>query len=238
MRAQRWSSAATSRSAGTRAPRACCAVNPSERREALLVYIEFISRRPGVSVEAFHFAAGRGQTGWSSEHSDDVLLLNLGRTFRTGPEPEYVAVWYTPAAGLERVGEWERIFASGEADHLEETFRLAARIDRAGCYEPLLEPVPGRDGLYYGEYLDVAPSATREELAAFFESRRDRHDALTLNLACDRIGGLGPGPRCLAVWTLPGWEALDSIARDLDGVDDPVRLIEGALYRDLGAETL
>lgn len=40
-------------------------------------------------------------------------------------------------AGLERIGEWERIFASGEADHFEETFRLGARIDTAGCYEPL-----------------------------------------------------------------------------------------------------
>jgi hypothetical protein len=203
----------------------------------LLVYVEFISRRPGVSVEAFHFAAGRGQDGWSSEHSDDVLLLNMGRTFRTGPEPEYVAVWFTPGAGLERIGEWERIFASGEADHLEETFRLAARIETAGCYEPLLEPVRGRDGLYYGEYLDVASGMTRDEVAAFFADRRDRH-GITLNLLCDRIGGLGPEPRALAVWTVTSWGGLDPLVRDLDGVETPVRLVHGALYRDLGAETL
>jgi hypothetical protein len=200
--------------------------------------VEFISRRTGISVEAFHFAAGRGQYGWSSEHSEDVLLLNLGRTFRTGPEPEYVAVWYSPDAGLERIGEWERIFASGEADHLEETFRLAARIDTAGCYEPLLEPVQGREGLYYGEYLDLADRASREDVVAFFETRRDRHDHLTLNLLCDRIGGLGPEPRCLAFWTVPGWDALDAVVRDFDGVEAPVRLVHGALYRDLGSETL
>ncbi len=203
----------------------------------MLVYVEFISRRPGVTVEAFHFAAGRGQTGWSSEHSDDVLLLNLGRTFRTGPEPEYVAVWYTPGAGLERIGDWERIFASGEADHLEETFRLAARIDTAGCYEPLLEPKAGRDGLYYGEYLDVAHGSSRSDVTAFFEERRQRA-GLTLNLLCDRIGGLGPDPRCLAVWTVPAWDELDPLVRDLDDVDAPVRLVHGALYRDLGSETL
>jgi len=200
--------------------------------------VEFISRLPGVSIEAFHFAVGRGQTGWSSEHSDDVLLLNLGRTFRTGPEPEYVAVWYTPGSGLERVGDWERIFASGEADHFEETFRLAARIDTAGCYEPLLEPALGRDGLYYGEYLDIAPGVTQDEVASFFAERRDRYDGIVLNLLCDRIGGLGPDPRCLAVWTVPSWEALDPLARDLCGVAAPVRLAHGALYRDLGAETL
>jgi hypothetical protein len=204
----------------------------------VLVYVEYMSRRAGVSVEAFHFATGRGQYGWSDEHGADILLLNLGRTFRTGPEPEYVAVWYSPEAGLERIGEWERIFASGEADHLEETFRLAARIDTAGCYEPLLEPVQGRDGLYYGEYLDFAPDVGRKDVTAFFEERRRRHEHLTLNLLCDRIGGLGPDPRCLAFWTVPGWDALDDVVRDLDGAAAPVRLVHGALYRDLGAETL
>jgi hypothetical protein len=204
----------------------------------VLVYVEYISRRAGVSIEAFHFATGRGQYGWSDEHSDDTLLLNLGRTFRVGPEPEYVAVWYSPGFGLERIGDWERIFGSGEADHLEETFRLAARIDTAGCYEPLLEPVRGREGLYYGEYLDFAPGVGRDEVAAFFEARRSRHDGLTLNLLCDRIGGLGPDPRCLAFWTAPGWDALDDVVRELAGSDVPVRLVHGALYRDLGAETL
>lgn len=204
----------------------------------MLVYVEFISRNPGVSLEAFHFAANRGQTGWSGEYADDILLLNMGRTFRLGPEPEYVAVWYTPNAGLERVGDWERIFGSGEADDFEETFRLAGRIDRAGCYEPLLEPTAGREGLYYAEYLDVAAGATPAEVRTLFEERLERHSGATLNLLCDRIGALGPDPRCLAVWTAPSWHAIDALARDLDEIDRPVRLVDGAIYRDLGAETL
>jgi hypothetical protein len=155
-----------------------------------------------------------------------------------GPGPEYLAVWYTTGARLERIGEWERIFASGEADHLEETFRLAARIDEAGCYEPLFEPVQGRDGLYYAEYLELAPDAGRDDVKTFFADRRERHPRLTLNLLCDRIGGLGPDPRCLAVWTAPGWDSLEEVVRDLDGVTTPVRLVHGGLYRDLGAETL
>ena len=53
-----------------------------------------------------------------------------------------------------------------------------------------------------------------------------------------RIGGLGPDPRSLAVWTVPGWDGLEEVVRDLDGVDSPVRLVHGALYRDLGSETL
>lgn len=204
----------------------------------MLVYIEFISRRPGVSIEQFHFAANRGQTGWSAEYDDDVLLLNIGRTFRLGPEPEYIAVWYTPREGVERIGEWERIFASGDAEQFEETFRLAARIDKAGCYEPLQEPVPAREGLYLVEYLDLADGASREQVASFFRERQERRPGHVLNLLCDRVGGLAGHPRALAVWTVSAWDELDGLARDLDDVSAPVRLVESGLYRDLGAETL
>jgi hypothetical protein len=207
-------------------------------RAAMLVYIEYISRLPGVSLEAFHFAAGRGQHGWSGEYADDQLVLNIARTFRTGPEPGYLAVWYTAGAGLERIGAWERIFRSGEADHFEEPFRLAARIESAGCYEPLLEPVPQRGRLYYGEYLDFAPGASRDAVRSFFERRRERDDGLELNLLVDRIGRLGPEPRCLAVWSTDSYGDLDTIARELDTVAEPVRLVVAGLYRDLGEETL
>ncbi len=202
----------------------------------MLVYIEYISRLPRVSVEQFHFAAGR-QDLWSEGYADDVLVLNLGRTFRVGPTPEYLAVWYTPGRGLDRIGDWERVFQSHEADDLEETFKLASRIDAAGCYDPLLEPVKRRDGLYYAEYFDFAEGSTREEVRVFFEQRRE-HSGLELNLLCERIGRLGPPARALAVWNIGGWDRLDAIARELDAVDTPVRLLESALYRDLGHETL
>ena len=84
-----------------------------------LVYIEYISRRPGVALEAFHALAGHGQTGWAGDNPEEVLLANLGRTWRTGPEPEYLAFWYTPGQGLDRFDDWERIFRSGDADEFE-----------------------------------------------------------------------------------------------------------------------
>ena len=40
----------------------------------MLVYIEFISRRPGISIEHFHAIAGAGQTGWAKQYGDDELL--------------------------------------------------------------------------------------------------------------------------------------------------------------------
>jgi hypothetical protein len=202
----------------------------------VLVYVEFISRLPGVSLEAFHYAANR-QEEWSSGWEDDVLLLNIGRTFRTGPAPEYLAVWYTPGAGLERIGDWERVFKAHEADELEEHFKLGARIDVAGSYEPLLEPIRRRDGLYYVEYLELAPGASRDEMRALYEQRRDANGAELL-LLCDRIGKLAPEPGALAVWDVAEWNRLDPVARELDGVEDPLRLVTAGLYRDLGQETL
>jgi hypothetical protein len=203
----------------------------------VLVYIEFITRLQGVSLEAFHFAAGR-QEEWSSGWEDDVLLLNIGRTFRTGPEPEYLAVWYTPGAGLERIGDWERVFKAHEADELEEHFKLGARIEKAGSYEPLLEPLRRRDGLYYVEYLDFAPEASRDDVRDFYTGRRDRGSEIELNLLCDRIGKLAPDPRALAVWNVGEWDRLGDVARELDGVESPVRLVTAGIYRDLGQETL
>jgi hypothetical protein len=203
----------------------------------LLVYIEYISRRPGVSLEAFHEVAGRGQTGWAGEYGDDQLVLNLGRTWRIGPEPEYVAVWYNAAAGVERIAEWERIFTSGEAAHFEEPFKLAARIDAAGCYEPLLDPVAGRGGPYYAEFLEPAPEASREAIRSFYDERRAR-SGLGLNLLVERVGRLGPDPSFLAVWSLGSYDALGTVARDLDGVAEPVRLVNAAVYADLGQEIL
>jgi hypothetical protein len=203
----------------------------------VLVYIEYISRRPGVSLEAFHEVAGRGQTAWAGEYGEDQLVLNLGRTWRVGPEPEYVAVWYNAAAGLERIAEWERIFTSGEAARFEEPFKLAARIDAAGCYEPLLDPVPGGGGPYYAEFFEPAARASGDAVRSFFDERR-RRSGLELNLLVQRIGRLGPDPAGLAVWTLPSYSTLTAVARELDGVAEPVRLASAALYADLGKEIL
>jgi hypothetical protein len=204
----------------------------------VLVYIEFIRRQPGVPLEGFHAIVNRGQTGWAGEYAEDVLLFNIGRTFRLGPEPEYMAVWYTPEGGLERIGEWERVFGGGTAADFEEPFRVAARIERAGCYEPLLEPAPGEGGPYYAEFFEPAEGVDRAAVRSFFEERCGRHADLALDLLIDRIGRLGPDPRGLAIWSAPDFGALDSIARELDGIETPIKLVDAGIYRDLGRETI
>ena len=75
-------------------------------------------------------------------------------------------------------------------------------------------------------------------MRALYHQRAARHPELELNLLCDRIGHLGPDPRGLAFWGAPSYAALDGIARELDGVEHPIRLVTAALYNDFGAETL
>jgi hypothetical protein len=149
-----------------------------------------------------------------------------------------MSVWYTPGSGLDRIDDWETTFRSGDADAYEEPFRLAARIDRAGCYEPVGEPVVGASGRYYAEWFEPAADATTEVLADWFAARAARHPDLVLNLVCLRIGSLGPDPRGLAVWGLPSWGACDAIARELGGDGEPIRLVTASFYADWGQEQL
>jgi hypothetical protein len=202
------------------------------------IYIEYISRRPGIPLEAFHAVAGPGQARWAAAYDDDRLILNVGRTWRLGAEPEYLCVWHTPGKGANRLGDWAAIFASGEADLIERPFTAVGRIDVAGFYEPLLEPIAGNGSVYYAEYFDVAPGASRDDVTASFRARAAQRPERVLNLAADRIGKLGPDPRGIAVWQLPSFDDLDAIAVELDGAEAPIRLVRAGLYADIGEEVL
>ena len=201
-----------------------------------LVYIEYISRRAGVDLASFHADATAGQEGWHDDYGEDRLILSAGRTWRLGPEPEYMAVWHTPDAGFERIDAWDRIFRSGDAETSEQPFFQVARIDVAGCYQPLLEPVQARHGTYYGEFFRA--TADLDTIGAFYAERAQGHPQCVLNLLLHRIGKLAPEPGGLAVWTLPDFSALAEIAAELDGVQQPVELVNAGTYADLGREIL
>jgi len=231
-----------------------------------MIYIEFTSRRPqpglrlgdgGALVpesfesqlERFHRAVRAGQSGWEGGWSDDRMILSIGRTWRLGPEPEYLTVWHTPGVGLSRLDDWDKVFRSGEADEIEKPFRELARIDRAGCYEPLIDPIrqpvksavaagdaSAQHGIYYAEFFE--PAGSDDEIRGLYLKRAASHGDLTLALCIVRIGKLAPDPGGLAVWTLPTHAALAAIARDLDGTSAPVRLVTAGVYNDVGREIL
>jgi hypothetical protein len=113
---------------------------------------------------------------------------------------------------------------------------MAARIDRAGCYDALVEPVASPSERFYAEFFDWEPGADRDAVVAHFTDRTGRHDEAELCLLVDRIGHLGPDPRGLAIWSLPAWSALSGIARDAPG--GPAATTAAGLYSVLGKETL
>lgn len=200
-----------------------------------MIYIEYFSRRPGVELADFHAGVAKGLE-WSAGYSEDQLILHAARTWRLGPEPEYFMVWYSPHAGFERIDEWDGIFRSGKADEYEVPFLRVARIDFAGCYEALLDPVRARNGTYYAEFFHASGELTA--VRSFYEDRTRRHSRLRLNLLLHRIGRLGPEPGGLAVWTLPNFGALGEIARDLEGVSEALELESAGTYVDIGKEIL
>lgn len=205
--------------------------------ERSLVYIEFLSRRQAVSVEAFRKVVGQGQVGWAGDNPDDLLVARIARTWRVGPEPEHLAIWWTRRQGLDRLDDWEAIARETDNLYAWDAFRLAARIDAGGCYVPLLEPVPVTAERVCVEGFDIRSGATVEDVRAAFRQRAERHPEMTLDVLLDRIGQLGPDPRGLALWGLPAWASLEELARDRDDTG-PIRRVTAALYSQLGCETL
>ena len=167
------------------------------------------------------------------------LVLNIGRTWRMGPSPSTSPSGTTPPrAWSESPGE--RIFTSGEAAQFEEPFKLAARIEAAGGARRAAadRSVPGgrRPRL-----CRVLPASGRRL------ARRGPGPSSTS--AAPRPGSSStcwssasawpaPHPPGLAVWTLPSYGALETIARELENVAEPLRLVTAALYADLGRQIL
>jgi len=201
-----------------------------------MIYIEYISRRSGVSDEDFDAAMAKGQDGWDSGFAEDQLVWNAARTWRLGPEPEHIGVWHSPGLGFERIDHWDQIFRSGEADEFEVPFRKVARIDLAGCYEPLIEPVRTRNGIYYAEFFQATGGLS--EIRNFYQERAQRHSRFSLILLVQRIGRLGPDPGGLGVWTIPSFAALEEIAQELDDAQSPIRLVTAGTYTDAGNQIL
>jgi hypothetical protein len=203
----------------------------------VLLYVEFISRRSSATQDEFHQHAGRAQGEWANHYGEDQMVLNVGRSWRVGPEPEYMCVWYTPRFGLDRIDEWERLFRDeGEAEH-HAGFAAVARIDRAGCYVPILEPTMATEGRYLVEWV-TSDGVSDERIAAVFSQRVQRHPERTLRCLARPLGALAPDRRGFAVWGLSKWGDAEALSRDLPEPSSGVQVTDASLYADFGEEQL
>ena len=204
----------------------------------MLLYVEFISRRPGITLEDFRVHAGNAQSTWAADYGADQIVLNVGRTWRVGPEPEYLCAWYSPEHGLERIDDWETVFRSGGHDAVHAEFESVARIDCAGCYTTLFPATPGTRGRYYLEWFEVAAGASESQLQDHFQRRARDHSDLDLNVVALPIGAMAPRSLGFAAWGLPDFAAAQGLATAAHEETSPVRVVDASLMADLGEEQL
>ena len=203
-----------------------------------MVYMEYISRRPGIELADFQTTFNAVQQGWESSFSEDQIILSAARTWRLGPEPEYFTVWFLPHSTFDRLDEWEQIFGARNSENygFNSPLRRVARMDHAGCYEPLITPIRAKMGIYYAEmFRPVKPGS---EIRRLFEERAMTHKGFMLNILLRRLGRLAPEPGGLAIWTLPNFASLGEIVQDLEGMNEPVELVRAGVYVDVGKEVV
>ena len=201
-----------------------------------MIYVEYISRRPGIGLDDFHRVVRQVQDSWEAGHGSDELILNAGRTWRLGPEPEYLGIWSTGASGLERLDDWTQAFHERGKVGDEATMSRVARVDFAGCYEALEPPIRAQGRIYYLERF--VPSGSNDEVRSAYQGRARKHSSLQLNLLAVRMGKLAPDPGGIAVWSLLNFEALAGIVCELDGWTQPIQLTSAGAYVDIGDEIL
>ena len=200
-----------------------------------MIYLEFIERDRSVPIEVFRYM-GDQQSSWVDPEADR-MILQLGRTLRFGPQPSYLAFW--KIAGLHRLDDWESYFSSKDwyDNHRSQAMHRAIHIQRAGLYDEIVEDEILDDGLHVVEYFDTAATISDDDLAEAYLNRSERHDSGALKLVLRRIGGLGPDPAHLAVWTFPSYQSMSDFLPDQDGGDDVIIRSVG-IYRPFGEEIL
>ena len=93
-----------------------------------MYYVEFFSKREGVALKDFYKHVKEDYAAWVEENPEDELLLLIGRTWRLGPKPNYIAIW--KIKDMSRFDEWKKKMPSNEI-----MLSGVSIIENAGIYE-------------------------------------------------------------------------------------------------------
>ena len=143
-----------------------------------MMYIEFIERDRFVPVELFRYLADQ-ESIWKEGHVDR-LVLQLGRTFRFGPIPSYLAFWQIPT--MERIDVWQTYFGSDEAlrNRRSSAMHRGIHVQRAGLYDETVTRGPYDQQNWYLEYFDA--TASNESVKQLFLARAAAHSRVGLEM--------------------------------------------------------
>jgi hypothetical protein len=198
-----------------------------------MIYVEFISREPGIPREIFRYI-GDQSTSWVQADRDQ-FLGQLGRTMRIGPHPAYLTIFRVE--GLARLQEWEDYFLSDKYPSNLRSFAMQRSLQmvRDGCYDEIIPTEQIGDGLYFLEFFAAADDISNSEINHEFTQLKERHNEARLAMLLRRIDLLGPDPGGIAGWRLDSAKDLERFVRA------PVRMrnvkrCEAGLYRRFGKE--
>lgn len=190
-----------------------------------MILAEYIKRDRNVPWELFRH---HGKQDWVSDQ--DVMVANLGRTMKIGPEPHYMCWWRIPS--IARMDEWEAYFRTAEGKHYAATSPVprAMEFNQAGLYDEIVGAGQVEDGLHLVEFFS-ADAAGAAEIADYFRHRAPKGGRLGYVLK--RLGLMAPDPGGIALWTFPSYVAAEAFLR-ATAPAGAVRITAAGLYRNFG----
>jgi hypothetical protein len=97
-----------------------------------LYYVEYFRRKKGVPLGEFHETVRASFRYWEENNPPDRLVLLIGRTWRMGPDPGYMAVW--EVNDFQRLRDWEVSAAKKKSAGAPNVADVADMLD-SGVYE-------------------------------------------------------------------------------------------------------
>lgn len=190
-----------------------------------MILAEYIARDRTVPWELFR---RHGHQDWVSDQ--DVMVANLGRTMKIGPQPHYMCWW--KIASIARMDEWEAYFRTDEGRHYAATSPVPHALDfyQAGLYDEIIGDGKVPDGLHLVEFFE-ADSTSPHSVRDFFKQRDAAGGRLTYVIK--RLGLMAPDPGGIALWTFPNYVAAEGFLRATPP-NGEIRITAAGLYRNFG----
>lgn len=190
-----------------------------------MILAEYIARDRNVPWEVFRH---HGRQDWVSDQ--DVMVANLGRTMKIGPQPHYMCWWRIKS--IARMDEWEDYFRTAEGRHYAATSPVPRAMEfyQAGLYDEIIGGGTVPDGLHLVEFF-AADDASNDEVRDYFQRRFGGSGRLTSVIR--RLGLMAPDPGGIALWTFDNYVTAEGFMR-AKAPAGPVTIRSAGLYRNFG----